>query len=289
MDVLSVGGSNGARDKIFAIACAFRDVYGNDGQALYERALQRIKDKSPVLDKPSPKTGDVSNPIARELKDLGAWNAASSRKAWLPLTLEELRGVPGRGAYLALDEYRRRNRLAPHRIGVSSRDLGAVMERAHHAAQNQLKTGGRSGIIVQLYSGYANCWDECSRRVLPGPKGIYGLVGQGETVLDVLSDAMSQRRFLNDPEEDIALREALALRAVLEPLVVRSSMRNRSHVDWLPISMCLAYLERISDTLATQRDPDIWTERQARSSEPQRALLPSEGEFVKEEQCLVAY
>jgi len=216
------GAVKGMRQKMYALAAYFLSAKGPEaGQAAYIQALHKIRDKSPDLDQPSPKYKDPRNPLTREIVELSAWDAALAKQSWRPIDLSLSITSPGllansngqlfvprvpesaKRVYKALVEHIGRHGLRPHCFGIDLRTLAGYLGSNNagvnkNAARDALDLAERHHLVVALHPGTSNAWLEApgngqenpqSRSFVAGVPGMYGLVGSGETVFDVLADA----------------------------------------------------------------------------------------------------
>jgi len=131
----SFGGRMGQRRKLTALA-----HYCDGGETQYIRLLERILQRSPALDQPSPKTKDKRNPIKREIAELSAWRNAQASGRWHP--------APIRNAVcVAMVGFVRERGLREHCFGMTSRELAPGW-----AARNQPQQPQRTGRSMNALS-----------------------------------------------------------------------------------------------------------------------------------------
>jgi|GEM_PF-4808381 len=200
--------SFGSTRKLFSalifLAREYLRVTGpSDGEQKFREALKHIKQISPDLCKPSPKTKDLRNPLDWSRSGRNAWNAALRQPTWwwaqeiveTDLLAQEVH------CYRALCKFVAANGLNPHCFWISSRDLGAIAKMSHVSAQLWLRRLAVRGLLVILDRGKGSSpvRDSANRiiGVSPGLATMVGLICQGETEADVWASASRDPIFLS--------------------------------------------------------------------------------------------
>jgi hypothetical protein len=172
----------GITGRLFRLASFCKTM--NRTEREYELLLSRIIEVSPDLDRLSPTTKDRRNPVCRELRDKAVWKKA--RATWVPTTTDNR-------AYRALVEKVRSMGLRPHCFFATQRELAHFAGVLPNAIQKQLALAERKRLVVVHDYGSSNTTTtDGGGKVLnvsPGSAALYGLVGEGETVYDVIRDA----------------------------------------------------------------------------------------------------
>ncbi|MGC2632651.1 MAG: hypothetical protein WA215_00420 [Candidatus Cybelea sp.] len=148
----------------------------------YRELLQALIANSPDLGNPSLTNGDTRNPLARELEKLGAWEFAANYPIWQPVTLTGAFKSSIR-AYEALLAVTVSRGLREHCFAVDQETIADVMGSNKSAVQKALLQAAEDGFIVRLHNGVQ--YKVGSR----GAPAMYGLVGTGESLIDVWLDA----------------------------------------------------------------------------------------------------
>lgn len=178
----SFGGRMGQRRKLTALA-----HYCDGDESRYIRFLERICDRSPALDEPSPKTKDKRNPIRREIAELSAWRNAQASSRWRPAAAKN-------AVYEAMVGFVRERGLREHCFGMTTRELARRMGCAQSTAATAADKAEDERLIVRLDRGSANSeYTDCDgkRNVKRGLLSLWGLPGAGETIYDVFASALA--------------------------------------------------------------------------------------------------
>jgi hypothetical protein len=180
----TIGKADAIYKKMYAIALWCLDTKGQRAQSVYFELLQQIVRNSPGL---TASSSDTRHPVKRELASLSAWTAATKKDRWRPKSLAGK--TAAERAYNALLRHVRDHGLRPHRFTVDGRTVAALMNRSLPAAQDALDAAEVARLIVRVDYGEPrkNAIVDGKAKVEQGRSGTFGLVGEGETVYDVIA------------------------------------------------------------------------------------------------------
>lgn len=180
----TIGKSDAMFKKMVAMALWCLDTRGTEAQSTYLELLNVVLRNSPGL---TASANDPRNPIQREIDSLAAWKAANGiGRRWKPLSFEK--ESPATRAYAALVEHVQKHGLRPEQFAVDSRTVAAIMGRSLSNAQVALDAAEVARYAVRFDYGEPRTHTDIGGKpgVNAGRAAVYGIVGEGESVYDLL-------------------------------------------------------------------------------------------------------